>query len=110
MPMDAMSIPAIIISVVLFFVLFFGIGFLLNMLLRMSWIMAFLFPVISILIIDDVRFIEYFTSPGESFSLLWGDLINLHILDIIILTSGFLGAITAGIVIISLRKRGYRMF
>lgn len=105
-----MGLPAVVISVVLFFVLFFGIGFLLNMLLRMSWIMAILFPIIALLIIDDVRFIEYFQSPGTSFSLLWNDLTSLQTVDIIILISGFLGAITSGIVIITLRKKGYRMF
>ncbi|WP_243300043.1 YuiB family protein [Bacillus litorisediminis] len=108
--MEQMSIPAVIISIVLFFVLFFGIGFLLNMILRMSWIMAIIFPIIAFMIIDDIRFVDYFLSPGKSFANLWDNIISLHLVDIIILLSGFAGAITAGIVIIALRKRGYRMF
>mgnify|MGYP000389149473 CR=1 FL=1 len=52
-----MPIHVMLISMLLFFVLFFGIGFLLNMLLRMTWIMAIIYPIVVIFIVDDVRFI-----------------------------------------------------
>jgi hypothetical protein len=105
-----MSIPVLLISMLLFFVLFFGIGFLLNMLLRMSWIMAILYPIIAIFIIDDIRFINYFRSPSESFAGLIENTMALAPADIIILLCGLAGAITSGIVIRLLRSKGYQMF
>ncbi|MGN7176180.1 YuiB family protein [Cytobacillus sp. SAFR-174] len=105
-----MTIFVLPISMLLFFVLFFGIGFILNMLLRMSWIMAIIYPVIAIFIIDKARFIEYFQKPGESFSSLGVELSSLALADILILSSGMAGAIVAGITIRLLRKKGYRMF
>ncbi len=105
-----MNIVVLVISMLLFFVLFYGIGFILNMLLRMSWIMAIIYPIIAIFIIDKVRFIEYFTNAGPSFSDLFNRITNLALADVLILTSGFLGAIAAGVTIKALRKRGYQMF
>jgi purine-cytosine permease-like protein len=105
-----LTIVTLIISMLLFFVLFFGIGFLLNMLLRMSWIMAIVYPLIAIFIIDQVRFIEYFTNSGEAFSDLGQKLASLAMADVLILSSGLAGAILAGIVIRLLRKKGYQMF
>ena len=105
-----MSLPVVLISMLLFFVLFFGIGFLLNMLLRMSWIMAILSPFVFILIIDDVKFINYFTAPAASFGALKERIIALPPADIIILSSGLLGAILSGVVIRTLRAKGYQMF
>ncbi|MFO1445323.1 YuiB family protein [Bacillus sp. Bva_UNVM-123] len=107
MPMTIFVLP---ISMLLFFVLFFGIGFILNMLLRMSWIMAIIYPIIAILIIDKVRFIEYFTNSKEAFSSLGSELSQLATADILILSSGLAGAIVAGITIKILRKKGYQMF
>jgi hypothetical protein len=105
-----MNIVVLIISVLLFFVLFFGIGFLLNMLLRMSWIMAIIYPIIAVLIVDKVRFIEYFTNSRYAFSQLGHRFASLGSADIIILLSGLAGAIAAGITIKLLRKNGYAMF
>lgn len=105
-----MNIVVLIISMLLFFVLFYGIGFILNMLLRMSWIMAIIYPVVAIFIIDKVRFVEYFTDAGNAFSDLLTRLSNLALADILILASGLLGAIAAGVTIKALRKRGYQMF
>lgn len=105
-----MTIFVLPISMLLFFVLFFGIGFILNMLLRMSWIMAIIYPIIAILIIDRVRFIEYFRNTIESFSSLGSELSQLATADILILSSGMAGAIGAGITIKILRKKGYQMF
>lgn len=105
-----MTIVTLIISMLLFFVLFFGIGFLLNMLLRMSWIMAIIYPIVAIFIIDDVRFIEYFTNFKKAFAELGRRFSHLAIADVLILSSGFAGAIVAGITIKLLRKKGYRMF
>jgi hypothetical protein len=105
-----MTIPVLLISMLLFFVLFFGIGFLLNMLLRMTWIMAAVYPVVALLIVDKVKFTEYFTSPSASFSSLGASLVRLAPADLIILGSGLAGAIAAGFAIRYLRKKGYRMF
>lgn len=105
-----MTIFVLPISMLLFFVLFFGIGFILNMLLRMSWVMAIIYPIISILIVDQVRFIEYFTNSSFAFSDLGRRLANLALADILILSSGLAGAIVAGITIKILRNKGYRMF
>lgn len=106
-----LSIPVLLISMVLFLILFFGIGFLLNMLLRMSWIMAIIYPIVCVFIINDtVKFIDYFRQPGETFQLLGAKVTNLAAADILILSSGLIGAILAGIVIRSLRTKGYQMF
>ena len=105
-----MTIFILPISMLLFFVLFFGIGFILNMLLRMSWIMAIIYPIISILIIDKVRFIEYFTNGKEAISSLGSELSQLATADVLILSSGLAGAIGAGVTIKMLRKKGYQMF
>jgi lipoprotein signal peptidase len=105
-----MGLPIFLISLLLFFVLFFGIGFLLNMLLRATWIMAIIYPVVCILIVDEVRIFEYFTNAGESFSLLANKVTTLAVADISILTAGLIGAICSGLVIKTLRAKGYQMF
>jgi hypothetical protein len=107
---QVVSLPQLLISMVLFLILFFGIGFLLNMVLRSTWIMAVAYPVIVILIIDSVGFFDYFISPAASFTELGQTFIALKLVDILILFSGFAGAIIAGIVIKMLRVRGYQMF
>ncbi len=80
------------------------------MVLRSTWIMAVAYPIIVIFIVDNVSFFQYFTAPATSFSLLWQGLIALKFVDVLVLTSGFIGAIVAGIVIRMLRVRGYQMF
>jgi hypothetical protein len=105
-----LTIVTLIISMLLFFVLFFGIGFLLNMLLRMSWIMAVIYPLIAIFIIDKVRFIDYFTNSADAFTDLGTRLSRLAAADVLILSSGLAGAILAGVIIKLLRKNGYQMF
>ena len=106
----SVSLVQLIISFVLFFIMFFGIGFLLNMLLRMTWLMAIVYPVVVVLIIDEVSFLDYIFTPGTTFPLLLDKIQALQIVDIIILSGGFGGAIVAGFVMIYLRKAGYRMF
>lgn len=105
-----LTIVTLIISMLLFFVLFFGIGFLLNMLLRMSWVMAILYPLIAIFIIDEVRFVDYFTNSSAAFTDLGQRILKLAAADLLILSSGMAGALLAGIVIRLLRKKGYQMF
>ncbi|OLO28674.1 hypothetical protein BTR23_16910 [Alkalihalophilus pseudofirmus] len=105
-----MGLPVLIISVLLFLILFFGIGFLLNMILRATWVMAIIYPIVVILIVDNVGLMEYFTAPIASFQALGSDLISLKPADIIILSSGMLGAVLSGVVIRLLRSKGYRMF
>ncbi|BDG45962.1 putative membrane protein YuiB [Parageobacillus sp. KH3-4] len=105
-----MSLPVVLISMLLFFVLFFGIGFLLNMLLRMTWIMAILCPIVFIFIIDDIPWTKYFTDPASSFAALKHKVLSLAPADILILASGFIGAVCAGFAIRTLRAKGYQMF
>ncbi|WP_413378682.1 YuiB family protein [Alkalihalobacillus sp. 1P02AB] len=105
-----MNIPQLVISMILFLVLFFGIGFLLNMVLRSTWVMAVVYPIIVILIIDNVSFFDYFTSPGIAFPALGEQFLALKMVDVLVLSSGFVGAILSGIVIKMLRVRGYQMF
>ena len=105
-----MPLPVLMISIVLFFVLFFGIGFLLNMLFRSTWIMVILFPIVAVLIVNKLKLIQYFKQPAESLNQLGMNFTSLQSADIIILSSGLLGGIVAGIVIKTLRKKGYQMF
>ncbi|MFD1020512.1 YuiB family protein [Thalassobacillus hwangdonensis] len=105
-----MDIVQLVIGMILFFVLFFGIAFLLNMLLRSTWFMAFVYPVVVLLIVDDFPFSHYFTQPGTSFPAVFEMILNLKLVDILILSSGFAGTIVSGIVIRLLRKSGYQMF
>ena len=104
------SLTHVILSILIFIVMFFGIGFLLNMLLRMTWLMAIIYPIVVILIIDEVKMYEYFTKPKYAFQLLGQKVMALHTVDIVILSSGLVGAIISGIVIKLLRKQGYQMF
>ncbi len=110
MGVQTMFLPQLIISMILFLVLFFGIGFLLNMVLRTTWMMAIIYPIIVILIIDKVSVIEYITAPAASFSALGAAFVGLQIADMLILTCGLAGAVISGIVIKMLRVRGYQMF
>ncbi|WP_110928616.1 YuiB family protein [Bacillus massiliglaciei] len=105
-----MPLPVLVISIVLFFILFFGIGFLLNMLFRSSWIMVILFPIAAILVVNQSKLIEYIRTPSDSFSQLGSRFTALHTADILILSSGLVGAVLAGIVIKTLRNKGYQMF
>uniref|UniRef100_UPI00406D1B21 YuiB family protein n=1 Tax=Sporosarcina sp. FSL K6-1522 TaxID=2921554 RepID=UPI00406D1B21 len=105
-----MSLTHVVLSVLIFIVMFFGIGFLLNMLLRMTWLMAIIYPIVVIFIIDEVKMYEYITKPKYAFSLLGEKIMALHTVDIVILASGLLGAIISGFVIKLLRKQGYQMF
>ncbi|MBR3121005.1 YuiB family protein [Oceanobacillus profundus] len=100
----------LIVSIILYFVIFFGIAFILNMLLRRTWLMAFLYPFVVIMIIDKLSTMEYFTNTSAAFSQLGQELLSLKIADIFILSSGLAGAIVSGIVIKILRKSGYQMF
>ncbi len=104
------SLVHVVLSILIFIVIFFGIGFLLNMLLRMTWLMAIIYPVIVILIIDEVKIYEYFTKPAYAFRMLGEKIMALHTVDIVILSSGLVGAIISGFVIKTLRKQGYQMF
>ena len=108
--MDELSLVQLLISFVLFFVMFFGIGFLLNMLLRMTWLMAVLYPIVVVLIIDEVSFLDYIFNGATAWPALVDKIVSLQFFDITVLSGGFLGAIVSGFVMIYLRKMGYRMF
>ncbi|GLY09626.1 YuiB family protein [Pseudobacillus badius] len=105
-----MHIAILLVSVLLFFVLFFGIGFLLNMLLRMTWIMAVLYPLVTIAIVDGISTFDYIFHASESFSALGTKIVSLKLPDIVILASGFIGALTSGVTMKFLRQKGYQMF
>ncbi|WP_090398218.1 YuiB family protein [Natribacillus halophilus] len=104
------SLPQLIISIMLFLILFFGIGFLLNMVLRSTWIMAIIYPLIVVWIVNPAALTEYFTNPAESFSTIGPSLAALQLADLAILASGLIGSIIAGISVRMLRVRGYQMF
>lgn len=106
----AMSLPVVLISVLLFFVLMFGIGFLANMLFRTTWFMVVIYPIIVIMIVDKISTVKYFTNTAKAFSILKTNLMLVGMGDVIILSSGLIGAILSGVVILSLRKNGYQMF
>ena len=106
----SITVVQLIISIVLFFVMFFGIGFLLNMLLRMTWLMAIVYPIVVIFIIDEVSFFDYIFQTGSAFTALFTKLQSLQISDISVLAGGLAGSLVAGVVMIYLRKAGYRMF
>jgi hypothetical protein len=76
----------------------------------MTWLMAIIYPIVVILIIDEVKVYEYFTKPKYALELLGEKIVALHTVDIVILASGLVGAIISGIVIKLLRKQGYQMF
>ncbi|OMP67797.1 YuiB family protein [Domibacillus epiphyticus] len=105
-----MHIATVLVSSLLFFVLFFGIGFILNMLLRMTWIMAFIYPLVTIAIVDGISSFDYIFKTGESFRILGDRFAGLQPVDITILLCGFLGAVVSGFVMRLLRAKGYQMF
>ncbi|WP_404456403.1 YuiB family protein [Virgibacillus necropolis] len=97
-------------SILLYLVIFFGLAFILNMLLRKTWLMACIYPFIVLMIVDDISTGAYFTDLTESFSIAFTKLMEITPVDIMILSSGFIGTIISGIVIKLLRKSGYQMF
>ncbi|WP_411843583.1 YuiB family protein [Salinicoccus sp. HZC-1] len=105
-----MSIVQLVISMLLFFVLFYGISFLLNMILKVTWLMVGVYPFIVLLIVDGISTAEYFINTSEAFSTLGTGLANLFTADILMLSSGLVGTILAGMTIRYLRKAGYQMF
>lgn len=104
------SLIQIIMSVLLYLVIFFGLAFILNMLLRRTWLMACVYPFIVLIIVDDISTLSYFTDFVGSFSIAFTRLMEITPVDIIILSSGFIGTIVSGVVIKFLRKNGYQMF
>lgn len=100
----------IILSMLLYFIIFFGISFILNMLLRRTWLMAILYPIVISVVVGDSPVSEYFTAPGTAISATFNKMVSLPAVDLIILSSGFAGAIVSGVVVKMLRKSGYRMF
>lgn len=72
--------------------------------------MVILFPIVAILIVNKLKLIEYFRQPAESLKQLGMNFASLQSADIIILSSGLLGGILAGVTIKMLRKKGYQMF
>lgn len=107
---EKQSLIQLAVSILLYFVMFFGIAFILNMLLRTTWLMALVYPLVVIIIVDNTSTWNYFTKTNETFSKLMTRLTELTVVDISILAAGFAGTIVSGIVIRLLRKSGYQMF
>lgn len=105
-----MSIVQLVISMLLFFVLFYGISFLLNMVLKATWLMVGIYPFIVLMIVDGISTAKYFTDTKEAFSTLGTKLMNIYTADILMLASGLVGTLLAGMTIRYLRKAGYQMF
>ena len=80
------------------------------MLLRKTWFMSFVYPVIILLIVDNISTLEYFKNPIAAVKIGFSELIQITFIDVIAFGSGFVGTIVAGIVIKLLRKSGYQMF
>lgn len=72
--------------------------------------MAVIFPLIAIYIINNAKLINYVKNPTATFNQLGNNITNLAVADVVILSSGFIGAIASGITIKILRKKGYQMF
>lgn len=100
----------LVVSFMLYFVMFFAISFIVNMLIRKTWFMTGLYPIIVLLIVDNISTIEYFKKPIASFKIAFSNLMQITPVDIILLSSGMLGTIVAGITVKYLRKSGYQMF
>ncbi|AQS57473.1 MAG: YuiB family protein [Novibacillus thermophilus] len=85
-----MNIYQFIVSIPLFLVLAFGLGFIINMIVKTTWAPSYVYILL-------VAFFVY-RSGG------------MNGLDAVILLTGLVGVILSGIVIRTLRKKGYRMF
>ena len=99
-----------VVAILLYFVIFFGVAFILNMLLRQTWLMAFLYPIFVVIMVDNQSTTEYFKAPKGAFNQAWDRIVGLTPADIAILTGGFAGTIVCAFVIKFLRKSGYQMF
>jgi hypothetical protein len=84
------NIYQFIVSIPLFLVLAFGLGFIINMIVKTTWAPSYVYILL-------VAFFVY-RSGG------------MNGLDAVILLTGLVGVILSGIVIRTLRKKGYRMF
>ncbi len=87
-----MNIAQLVISILLFLVLAFGIGFILNMLAKTTWVPTGLYLIL-------VAYLFFFKTGGH---FAW--------VDWVVLSSGLVGCILSGVVIRSLRQKGFRMF
>jgi len=72
--------------------------------------MVVLYPFVIFAIVDKISTAMYFTDPATAFSKLITGLTHIHTADILMLGSGWIGAIVAGFVIRNLRRSGYSMF
>src|SRR5690625_802811 len=107
---EGILVIQLFVFILLFFVMFFGLSFILNMLLRRTWLMSFVYPVIVLLIVDDLSKVEYIKRPGYAIGTAFSNLMQVTFVDIIILASGLVGTLVSGVVIKFLRKSGYQMF
>ncbi len=80
------------------------------MLLRRTWLMSVVYPIIIVIVINDIKIFEYIKHPLNSFGEAFRVLFSSGYQDIIILSAGFVGTIVSGIVIRILRRSGYQMF
>lgn len=80
------------------------------MLIRKTWFMSVIYPFFVLFIVDKISVIKYVTNPIYAFKTAFSELMLITPVDIIILTSGFVGTILAGVTVKVLRRMGYQMF
>ncbi len=80
------------------------------MLLKTTWLVAILYPIIVLLMIDKVPTFSYFSSPVQTFYKVGARLSHLAASDWTVLALGLVGAIISGVTMKLLRSRGYTMF
>lgn len=84
------NIYQFIVSLPLFLVLAFGLGFILNMIVKTTWMPIYIYVIV-------VAFLVYRSGT-----------MNIH--DTVVLAFGLIGVVLSGIVIRTLRRKGFRMF
>ncbi len=72
--------------------------------------MAIFYPFIIVIVINDIKVLDYVKHPIASFSEAFGYLGQLQYQDVLILLAGFAGTLVSGVVIRILRRNGYQMF
>src|SRR5699024_12002118 len=94
----------------LYFVIFFGVAFILNMLLRQTWLMAFLYPIFVVIMVDNQSTTEYFKAPKGAFNHALDRIVVLTPADITMLTDSFTVTIVLSFVIKFIRRIFYHIY
>ena len=103
------SLPQVIISMALFLFCFWN-RFYIKYAIKRYLVNGRTLSICYFAIVDKISTAMYFTDPATAFSKLITGLTHIHTADILMLGSGWIGAIVAGFVIRNLRRSGYSMF